>query len=283
MQTVAADTTIRLTCHRCGVYEEHASRGATAAQWSLALGWFGSRDGEAICPACAGLIDTYTPFTNSTPWSWSLIEGFEICPARYNATKVAKTHPEPPGPALARGNEVHQALEDRVTRNKPLPPELARFEPMLASFQAAGATAEASLCLTASMQSTAWFGKGAWVRAKLDLKVKTPENNLLLVDYKTGKFKPEAGDQLKLACAVGQIADPTAVSATAVYVWIDEPNPPPRPPVTMDFPTALRTIADFRKRLVPFVIAKQSGAWAKTPGWACKFCPLLECQHNHKR
>lgn len=279
----ASDGMIRLTCQRCGVYEERESRGGSIEQWSSALGWSERRESGLLCHACVSAVDAYMPFTHNTAWSWSLIEGFEICPARHNAVKVAKTHPEAPSPALARGNEVHQHFEDRIRRRVPLPEGLHRFEPMMAAFQAAGASAEASLCLTADLRPTTWWGSGAWVRAKLDLKVKTADRNLLLLDYKTGKFKDGAGDQLRLAGAVGLLSEPDTLTATAAYVWVDEPNAPPARPITMNIETALQTISGFRKRLAPFVIAKQSGSWARTPGWACKFCPLMDCPHNKNR
>jgi hypothetical protein len=64
-------------------------------------------------------------------WSYSVLTGFEACPHRHHAVKVARTHAEKVSDQNAPGQEAHRAFERRITRGARLPDELSRYDAVL--------------------------------------------------------------------------------------------------------------------------------------------------------
>ena len=105
-------------------------------------------------------------------WSYSALTAFETCPRRYYLTRVSKEVPDPMGEAAKWGNVVHKHLENRVANKTPLPPELARFEPVIAKLETTPGqlSAETKYTLDYNLKPTTWFAKNAWVRSIVDLQ-----------------------------------------------------------------------------------------------------------------
>lgn len=258
---------------RCGLIDERNGRGAPARLWAKAMGWFAPEGAEMTCPDCAGFLPV-----NRLQWSWSALQGFEACPSKHNATKVAKTHKEAPGPAIARGNDFHREFEKAIKRGTPLPPSMSKWQGIVDGIRERSGTAETKLALTSSLTPTTFFGSDSvWVRSIADAQVRVG-NALLLYDWKTGSWKEDAYGQLQLVNACALLADETLERARSLFIWLDADAKPDICDSTIT--DALDTIIRFRPRLAKMAEAVEAGSWPATPGWSCKYCPVTECRHN---
>lgn len=259
---------IQLTCGQCGASDEREPRGAPVEAWAKALGWVNN-----TCPACAGTLPI-----GLLAWSWSAVQGFEACPRKHNATRVAKTHADPPGPQIARGRDLHRAFELGIKRGTVLPEELTRWQPVVDGIREQGGTAETKLALTQHLTPTGYFAGDVWLRSVADARVQAG-TAIMLWDWKTGTWKEDAFGQLELTGAAFLLAQPEAEKARAAFVWLDAKQ---TEYADLDVVGALRVIAEFRTRLEPLVEASQTGVWEAKPGWNCKFCPVRECKFNKR-
>ena len=176
-------------------------------------------------------------------WSYSRLMDYEKCPQLYKF-KVIDKLPEPGSAAMERGGDIHKKAEAYLnSRKSKCPQELKRVEPELKALRRLGAVAEDQWTFTRDFAgSTSWFGKDAWARLKIDsvadikfgdassvrsLEVagKAPSDKQVgvwVVDWKTGKFRPEASvDQLELYVLGSFLLRPSAAFALASLAFTD--------------------------------------------------------------
>lgn len=176
-------------------------------------------------------------------WSYSRLMDYEKCPQLYKF-KVIDKLPEPGSAAMERGGDIHKKAEACLNSKKSkVPQELMRLAPEIKLLRTINAVAEDQWTFTHDfLGSTSWFGKDAWARLKIDavaeiqfgltsgireLKVagKSPgdkDKGVWIVDWKTGKFRPEASvDQLELYILGAFLLRPDAKFALASLAFTD--------------------------------------------------------------
>lgn len=114
-------------------------------------------------------------------WSFSSLNQFQNCPRSYELTRVTKEVKQVESAAMRHGTIQHEHLEYRVSKNKPLPPELEWVESSFKMLEDSGAEliAEQSVGLTKGLSVTGFFAKDVWVRGKLDLLARFPEKSVV--------------------------------------------------------------------------------------------------------
>lgn len=176
-------------------------------------------------------------------WSYSRLMQYEKCPAAYKFQVIDKL-PEPGSAAMERGSDIHKKAEACLNSKKmKIPQELMRLKPEITLLRKINAVAEDQWTFTHDfLSSTSWFGKDAWARLKIDavaelqfgmtdgireLQVagKSPADKskgVWVVDWKTGKFRPEASvDQLELYVLGAFLLRPDATFALASLAFTD--------------------------------------------------------------
>ena len=108
-----------------------------------------------------------------SPWSFSKIKAFEQCPKKFYHLKVAKDYSEPETEAMFYGTAFHEAAEEYVRNNVPLPPQ---FEYAKGGLDALIAKRGDKLCeykmgLTASLEPCDFFADDVWFRGIADLVI----------------------------------------------------------------------------------------------------------------
>lgn len=221
-------------------------------------------------------------------WSFSVLEGFETCPWRYYLTKVSKEVVDPPGEAMQKGRIVHKCMEDRIKKRSRLPEFLAKHEPLVVRMEAIGGKmdAEIQMALDQNYRQVPWFGKGAntpWVRAITDVTV-FKGTRAFVGDWKTGKRKADATDQLKLCSAVLFAIHPWLEEIRNSFIWLDHPEPKERLTtetfVRADAPDIWRM---FLPRVARLEAAHANNQWPKRPSGLCRaHCPVprAKCEHS---
>jgi hypothetical protein len=212
-----------------------------------------------------------------TSWTASKLSLYESCPAKAKYKHIDKL-PDEGGPALERGTEIHNAAEKYITsRTKTLHPDLKHpkikklLDTLRKDYKKKKVRTELELAFTKEWQKCHWLAKDVWVRFKMDCVHFLAGGKAHVIDWKTGKFKPdgEYDDQLS-AYAVGLLVSGLAESVTAQLVFTDAGEIVTREAGTL-------TLADLPKAKL-FWVKKTKAMLSDTrfparPGNGCRYCP----------
>ena len=160
------------------------------------------------------------------PWSFSKMEAAEACPAQFNFKHVAKTAASPATSDTKVGIHVHEVLEHRVlgksardaqqlaAAKTPLTTQeqetlhmfaeniedfLQRFDRFCKTQGVTKLLTEVAWGFTDTYQPASFFAPDVYFRGKLDLGILTRDNDLYLLDHKSGVAKPLVDDPKKQA------------------------------------------------------------------------------------
>lgn len=218
-------------------------------------------------------------------WSYSALNSFNTCPRQYYEMNVAKNYPYVQGEEAKWGDMVHKALEDHVKGIKDvdttnLPESIKfRFREILDGLKGYALTAEGKVSLTRDLKPCTFFAKDTWVRGIIDL-LGVHGDGAVVVDYKTGKVKPD-NKQLKLFALFVFYKYPKVNEVTTLFEWLAY-NQATRalylrdqiPELWMEF------IPDLNR----FKEAFNKNKWPEKPSGLCsKWCDVLACKHNGRR
>lgn len=210
-------------------------------------------------------------------WSYSVLTGFEACPYRHHAVKVARTHAEKVSDANAPGQEAHRAFEKRIAHGTPLPSDLSRYEGMLDLLTRTSRkiSAERRIGLDHALEAVGFFAPSVWCRVVIDVLADRGASAVAL-DWKTGKPRDNE-DQGRLSCVAALAACPEAQMAAVLFVYTGH---------DVQHKYAIRreemgeVMDGFAPRIARLEYAFAHNDWPKTPSWACRYCPVIECEHN---
>lgn len=124
--------------------------------------------------------------------------------------------------AMARGDNIHKAMENRVRLDVPLPQGMERYEPVARAIgnMPGQRYVELNLALDRNLQPCGtrdW--NNCWIRAKADV-LTIKGDRAWDGDYKTGKPTDDE-DQLILSAAMVFHTYPDVNVVTASYLWLD--------------------------------------------------------------
>ena len=205
-------------------------------------------------------------------WSYSALTAYETCPRRFQLTRVTKQVVEPQTEATIWGNKVHKALELFAKGEKPLPPDLQKYEryvKKILSYEGKRVVEE-RIALDKNFRPTTWMAKDVWVRGIIDIGVVGSEKAYLL-DWKTGKRRPDS-NQLKLFAALAFAIYPWVDKVTTGFIWLKSAEFD-KEVFTRD---QLPEIWDeFFPRLDRLAISYRDDKWTPKPSGLCKnWCPV---------
>lgn len=153
-------------------------------------------------------------------WSFSRLTTYRLCPRKARFLYVDKLK-EPGNPAGDEGTRIHKQAELYLKKAVlKLAPELKlfaqEFEALLKD--ARFLRIEAELAYRADWSPTRWNDwTGAWVRIKMDC-MHAKNGVAKVIDYKTGKEKPEDLEQQDLYAIAAFLEEPT-VNEVHVELW----------------------------------------------------------------
>lgn len=217
---------------------------------------------------------------NPVAWSYSALTAFETCARRYYLTKVSKEVKEPPTSETMWGNRVHKSLEHRITDNRPLPTDMAEYEPIVAKIIAKGGVirAEQKMALTRNLQPCEYFDKDVWVRGITDVTV-VKGTTLFNGDWKTGKPKKNSA-QLRLSAALVMAFKPFIETSINAFIWLKNGTVDTEKVTRADIPIIWQ---EFAPRVTRLEIAVSENKFPPRPSGLCKnYCPCTSCEYHGK-
>lgn len=214
-------------------------------------------------------------------WSYSGLKDYVNCPRQYYEVKVAKTFFKKPTEQMLYGTAVHSALEDYVSKGKPLEKNYERYRPLLdALLEIEGERyPEYRMALNADRQPCSFGAKDYWVRGIVDLAI-VDGDTAHIVDYKTGSAKYPDVKQLKLMSLMtyAHFPEVTKIKAGLVFVahnvFIDEEYDRDQSEVMWK---------EFLPDLERLKLSHEHNKWPENPTPLCGWCPVNTCQFNKVR
>lgn len=227
------------------------------------------------------ITTTHFGAKKSFAWSYSKLKNFDTCPKRYYEIDVAKTYKEADGEQLKWGNEVHEALANRLGKGVPLPPTMSNFEDMVSTIEQMPheqLLVECKFAITKEFNPCEYFAKDVWFRSIADV-LKINKMVALAVDYKTGKIL-EDSQQLALVAATVFAHFPNVQAVRCEFWWLKDDAKSEDTFYRKDMPDMWRGLWP---RIQALEHAHETMTFPPKPSHLCrKWCPVTSCPHNGK-
>ena len=168
--------------------------------------------------------------------SWSRINVYRGCPAQFKSMYIDKSYPdEGDNPAFVKGNRIHGQLDDYVKwkRGEGKEPSLCAeaqnavgiIENYVKKVGAEAVNSEKQIAITHDWALCDWFDKPSKLRfrAIMDMIVFVSPEEIHIIDWKTGKFRPYAADvgQLHLSANILFALYPKVNKIVNAYLFVE--------------------------------------------------------------
>lgn len=204
------------------------------------------------------------------PWGWSKLDVYRGCPAQFKFKFIDKLR-EPKSPALERGTKVHDGLEMFLNGWGPnIPEEVNPFwKKPLERLKKIEPKTEAAWGVDRNWKPLPnWFHEDTWIRAKSD--VYYIEGDLLvLIDFKTGKYRIPSEDQNRLYAIIGAAMFPQVGRVRTSFWFVDQAEPPHEEVYDVKMLEKLR--GQFDKEAEKLYVDR---SFKPKPGSPCRYCPF---------
>ncbi len=214
--------------------------------------------------------------------SYSLLNQYLNCPHATFHKYVAKTYPYVETPAMAEGNAIHLAMENRLQIKQPLPPKYAQWETFAKPFDVCSPIAiggyhllvEEKLGITKDGKPCAFFDRDVFFRGKVDASV-VQGSRAYIVDWKSGGSTYEDPFELEIGAVLLQ-AKHNANKIHGQYAWLAEN----RLGTLYDLSDTNKTFAKM-KHLMEEIERDRARDWfEKRKSGLCGWCPVEACEHH---
>jgi hypothetical protein len=212
--------------------------------------------------------------------SFSMLNQYRNCPHATFHKYIAKTYPYEETPAMAEGNAIHLAMENRLRIKQPLPPEYAQWEPFAKPFDAHGdsgsnaVVVELKLGIDKDGKPCDYWGKDIWFRGRLDAAI-VKGGKAYLVDWKSGSSKYEDPFELEIGAVLLQ-ARFDAGTIRGQYAWLAEN----RLGTLYDLSDTNKTFAEMRHLMEEIERDRARDWFEKRKSGLCGWCSCTHCE-NH--
>lgn len=207
--------------------------------------------------------------------SYTALKMYENCPKRYYHQRITKEVKDSAGVATVYGERVHKQLEEYLKDpTTGLPEETTALKPLCdtvvnSTTDGGMILVEQEYTLTSDLKPTTWFAPDAWLRFKLDVLAIRPNGRAIVIDWKTGKRRPDF-DQLEMFALAVFSFWPLADRVSSMFVWTKE-NATDRETYKREH------LDDMWTRLLTRIHrverSLETDNWPAKPSGLCKFCP----------
>lgn len=167
--------------------------------------------------------------TYTQTYSYSKIDKFFQCPALWKAQYLDKSIKYVSSPEAKWGSDVHDALDKYFKNGTPLE---GRFESYASYAEKIKLSApspivsERELAFDKDWKQVGWFDKSAVQRGKLDVFYKVEDSRAVVLDHKTGKYKPSGYvGELRYFTMLSMKADSGIEKIKTVTTWLNQSSP----------------------------------------------------------
>ena len=223
-------------------------------------------------------------------WSFTGLKQAETCLRQFHEVRVLKNYPyEATSDEAVWGRYVHKAFEDRQAVHKELPQDLSQHEPFMQRLEGWEGFffTEQKVALDKQLKPINFFGGDAvWWSGIIDYtKIHNGEHRGRIVDYKTGKRRPEP-DQLIQNVLWGFAMYPEINIFDCMFYWTQaqERADQPSDGAVDRYVYSRDQIPELWSRFVAplgrLFEAYKTDTWPAKPNGLCHgYCPHVKCEH----
>lgn len=160
-----------------------------------------------------------------TPLSFSRLNVFEQCPARFDYQYISKRVKDTPNEASEYGDRVHKVLEAKgtgavIATDAESVATLEQWGHLVDKLTARPGEKffEKQMAVNLSLTPVDWFASDVWIRAIADILVVDGET-AFIGDWKTGKVKHDP-TQLQLFALMVMWHFPQVQTVKTAYIWL---------------------------------------------------------------
>jgi CRISPR/Cas system-associated exonuclease Cas4 (RecB family) len=215
-----------------------------------------------------------------SPWSFSKIKAFEQCPKQFYHMKIAKDYIEKETEAMLYGTLFHEAAENFVKDDTPIPEKFKYAESALTNLKnkPGKKLCEYKLGLTEDLEPCGFFDENVWFRGIADLII-LDGDTAWVVDYKTGKsarYADKGQLELMALATFKHFPEIKKVKAGLLFVIAK----------TLVKDSYEDTVAPilWKKWLSDYARmekALETNTWNPRPSGLCRqHCAVIDCPHN---
>jgi CRISPR/Cas system-associated exonuclease Cas4 (RecB family) len=215
-----------------------------------------------------------------SPWSFSKIKAFEQCPKQFYHMKIAKDYTEKETEAMLYGTLFHEAAENFVKDDTPIPEKFKYAEAALTNLKnkPGKKLCEYKLGLTEDLEPCGFFDENVWFRGIADLII-LDGDTAWVVDYKTGKsarYADKGQLELMALATFKHFPEIKKVKAGLLFViakaLIKDSYDSTAAPIMWK-----KWLADYAR----MEKALETDTWNARPSGLCRqHCAVLDCPHN---
>lgn len=214
--------------------------------------------------------------------SYTFLNTWTICPHQCARRYIIKDIAFEKTKEMIWGEEVHWAIEGRITGKKPLPENMKQWEPLMIPLDDRPVKVEMSLGITSDGHSCDFFARNVWLRGTLDCVIMN-NNTALILDWKTGKPR-EDPFELDIHAMLLKARYPKIKNIVGKYVWLRDCNLG----TLHDCSDTQRTLNSINKiaNEIDFNGEQRDidvSEYKKTPGPLCGWCPVTDCEHWNRK
>lgn len=220
-----------------------------------------------------------------TTWSFSSLKTFEQCPKKYYHLKVVKDVKDEGSEATIYGQEAHTAAEEYIRDGASIPPKFKFLQPTLDALNAIEGEKHCEIKMGLKLtddgyEPCGFFDKEVWWRGIADLVI-IDGSQAYSVDYKTSKNAKYADTkQLDIVAFALFHYFPELETIKSALAFV----------VSNEFVKKNHYrehmhnyIQGFEPMLDRLITAQESDVWNAVSGPLCRYCPVVECEHNTRR
>lgn len=209
------------------------------------------------------------------PLSYSRLSTFEQCPAKFEYLHIAKSVKDMGNEHTLYGDRVHKSLEmyGKTGDEAHLTLETQKYKNTVDTLRSApGLTLyEKALTVNADRLPRDWFAKDAYIRAKADV-LNVRQNKASLIDWKTGKVKPDQ-TQMHLFAAMVFWTYPEVEQVDTLFAWLAHDETTPGRFKRSSLPVIEEKL---QERFDKVQEAVDLGVFEPKPSPLCRWCPAKE-------
>lgn len=154
------------------------------------------------------------------PWSLSQFNLYKKCPTAYKFRVIDRV-PDPAGPAVARGTDIHAQLETFL-KTGDWSGNIREFTRRKAqAMRDMAYSSEIKIALAQDWSNVDWRAPSAWVRGVIDTLHCTPEE-INMGEWKTGKVYDDHVNQRRLYLVLALSAFPGVQRAKIETIYADQ-------------------------------------------------------------
>ena len=212
--------------------------------------------------------------------SFSQWETYSQCPAKWKYQSVLKLPRKPPGPAAARGLDIHATVEEYIKGgdssilHEAVKPKYIPVLDLFRNHENGDRHTEKRLAFDAEWSITSYKSPLAAVVAVLDAARYANDRTLHIGEWKSGKPKDTHADQRKLYAMFGWGAwHPKRVEVTTYY--LEDTAAPAR--VVLESENGFMTLRQVWDARISTM--RRDDICAPRPSFGCRFCDFAK-QHG---